>query len=141
MTPRLAKADEAEALARLIDAAYEPYRARGIALPDVSDGVAEAIAAGEVWVAENGKILGVLMLRLSVPDAHLMNIAVAPEGQGKGIGGALIAHAISLAKAANCAGIALATHTELPENISLYQHLGWKEQARDGMRVRMHRPL
>jgi len=43
--PRLARAEEAPAIARLIDAAYHPYRDQGITLPDVSGGVSDSIAA------------------------------------------------------------------------------------------------
>ncbi len=141
MTPRLANTDEAEVLARLIDNAYQPYRDRGVALPDVSGGVADFIAAGEVWVMGAAPPLGVLMLRLTMPDAHLMNVAVAPKGQGQGIGGALIRHAVRLAHDAGCTGIALATHEDLRENIALYQHLGWSETGREGARVLMRRSL
>ncbi|MBO9395664.1 GNAT family N-acetyltransferase [Shimia sp. R9_2] len=139
--PRQAWADEAPAIARLIDAAYQPYRDAGIALPDVSGGVADAIAANQVWVLEDEDLLGVLMLTLSPPQAHLMNVAVAPKARGRGIGGQLILFAITQATEAGCAEIALATHAQMPENVTLYDRYGWQISSRDDVRIRMLRAL
>ncbi|WP_422049153.1 GNAT family N-acetyltransferase [Shimia sp.] len=139
--PRQARADEAHAIARLIDAAYQPYRDAGIALPYVSGGVADAIAANQVWVLEDEDLLGVLMLTLTPPQAHLMNVAVAPKARGRGIGGQLIRFAIVQATEAGCGEIALATHAEMPENVTLYERYGWQISARDNVRIRMLRKL
>lgn len=130
-------------MAGLIDAAYQPYRDRGVTLPDVSGGMAEAIAAGHVWVAaEAGQgISGVLMMTLSPPKAHLMNIAVAPTAKGQGVGGRLIRFALDQARQAGCAEIALATHRDIPENIALYEHLGWQVMSKDGAKVMMSRRI
>ncbi|MGR3635776.1 MAG: GNAT family N-acetyltransferase [Shimia sp.] len=141
MIPRLAHAYEAEAIARLIDAAYQPYRDQGVVLPDVSGGIDRAIAAGQIWVTGRAEVQGVLMLALAPPKAHLMNVAVSPDARGKGLGGKLIGHAVALAKEVGCEEIALAAHVDLTENIALYQHLGWEEAGRDGNRVMMKRRL
>ncbi|MEP2532994.1 GNAT family N-acetyltransferase [Shimia sp.] len=141
MTPRLAQPQEAAELAAMIDGAYQAYRDRGVALPDVSAGVPEAIAAGQVWTIGDAPLMGVLMLNTQGDDAHLMNVAVAATAQGQGIGGILIRHALALANAAGCKGIALATHQDLSENLALYQHLGWSETGREGARVMMYRAL
>ncbi|MBO9407675.1 GNAT family N-acetyltransferase [Shimia sp. R9_1] len=139
--PRQARADEAPAIARLIDAAYQPYRDARIALPDVSGGVPDAIAANQFWVLEDKNLLGFLMLTLTPPQAHLMNVAVAPTARGRGIGGQLIRFAIAQATAAGCAEIALATHAEMPENVTLYERYGWQICAREDVRIRMLRKL
>ncbi|MGR3713214.1 MAG: GNAT family N-acetyltransferase [Shimia sp.] len=141
MTPRLAHLHEVEAITRLIDAAYQPYRDQGVVLPDVSGGIDRAIAAGQVWVTGRAEVQGVLMVLLAPPKAHLMNVAVSPDARGKGLGGKLIGHAVGLATEAGCVEIALATHQELAENIALYKHLGWTETAREGARVMMTRLL
>ena len=137
--PRLARAEEASAITRLIDAAYQPYRDQGITLPDVSGGVFESIAEGHVWVMED--LSGVLMLTTTPPTAHLMNVAVSPDARGRGVGGQLIRHALALASSAGCTEIALATHAEMPDNVALYAHLGWQETERNERRVLMVRPL
>jgi len=127
-------------LAGLIDAAYQPYRDRGIALPDVSGGLAEAIAAGQVWVIGEAP-LGVLMMTTTPPDAHLMNIAVSAAAKGQGVGGRLIRFALDNARAVGCSRMALATHKDIPENVALYEHLGWQVTVREGMKVLMSREL
>ena len=136
---RLARAEEAPAITRLIDAAYQLYRDQGIALPDISGGVSDSVAAGQVWVIDD--LSGVLMLSTTPPTAHLMNVAVSPDARRRGIGGQLIRRAIKLAQEAGCTQISLATHVDLPDNVALYAHFGWKETARDATRVMMVRPL
>lgn len=127
-------------MAGLIDAAYQPYRDRGIILPDVSGGLAEAIAAGQVWVI-GAAPLGVLIMTPTPPDAHLMNIAVSATAKGQGVGGRLIRFALDHARTAGCQRMALATHKDIPENVALYEHLGWQVTAREGMKVLMSREL
>ncbi|MEP1253108.1 MAG: hypothetical protein ABJI29_00020, partial [Alphaproteobacteria bacterium] len=73
MTPRLAHPQEAAELAAMIAGAYQASRDRGAALPDVSAGVPEAIAAGQVWTIGDAPLMGVLMLNTQGDDAHLMN--------------------------------------------------------------------
>ncbi|PSL19079.1 GNAT family N-acetyltransferase [Shimia abyssi] len=141
MTVRRATLQDADALAQLIDGAYQGYRDRGVDLPDVSGGVADAIADGAVWVIGEAAPVGVLMLSTKGPDAHLMNIAVSADAQGQGVGGKLIRHAMDQAREAGCKGIALATHVDLAENIALYEHLGWSETGREGARVMMYRAI
>lgn len=137
--PRLARAEEASAITRLIDAAYQPYRDQGITLPDVSGGLFDVISAGQVWVMDD--LSGVLMLTTTPPTAHLMNVAVSPDARGRGIGGVLIRLALRLSKDAGCSDIALATHVNMPDNVALYAHLGWRETERDESRVMMVRAL
>nr|WP_280637786.1 GNAT family N-acetyltransferase [Shimia sp. R9_1] len=110
-------------------------------MPDVSGGVPDAIAANQFWVLEDKNLLGFLMLTLTPPQAHLMNVAVAPTARGRGIGGQLIRFAIAQATAAGCAEIALATHAEMPENVTLYERYGWQICAREDVRIRMLRKL
>lgn len=138
--------DDRAALFAILDTAYRPFRDQGLALPDMSDGLEEEIALGLVWVAEDAGQpddgpLGILMVSLMPPVAHLVNVALAPEAQGKGVGGALIRHAIELATDAGCARIDLATHRDLTENVGLYEHLGWRVTERVGMKIVMSRPL
>ncbi len=126
----------------MLEASYQPYRDRGIALPDVTDGLDAEIAAGRVWVAtQNRDILGLLNLSVTPPHAHLINVAVSAKSKGQGVGGALIRHAIACAEGAGCIALDLGTHADLSENISLYQHLGWDIIEQDMQRVRMRRIL
>ena len=100
------------------------------------------IAAGRVWVAAQGEaLLGLLNLSLTQPHAHLMNVAVSLKAKGQGVGGALIRHAVALAEGAGCTALDLATHRDLTDNISLYQHLGWEIMGRKDRRVMMRLTL
>lgn len=141
MLPRLAHDSEVEAITRLIDAAYQPYRDQGVVLPDVSGGIDRMIAAGQVWVAGRAEVQGVLIVAIAPPKAHLMNVAVSPDARGKGLGGKLIGHAVALAQDAGCDEIALATHVDLTGSIALYHHLGWEETGRECTRVMMSRGI
>ncbi|WP_299348464.1 GNAT family N-acetyltransferase [uncultured Shimia sp.] len=133
---------EGAALCALLDASYEPYRDRGIAIPDVTEGLDAEIAVGRVWVAtQNRDILGLLNLSVTPPNAHLINVAVSANAKGQGVGGALIRHAIAQAERAGCTTLDLGTHADLSENISLYQHLGWGIIKQDAQRVRMRLAL
>jgi ribosomal protein S18 acetylase RimI-like enzyme len=61
------------------------------------------------------------------PD-HLMivNVAVAPAFQGRGLGRRLMAHAEQLAVDAGFAEIRLYTNSLMAENIALYKRLGYR---------------
>ena len=137
-----ATADDATALAACIDAAYAHYAARISDLPAVSEGIGDEIAAHRVWLCEmDGKIAGGIVL---VPqDGHLLlvNVAVHPDFAGKGLGGALMAQADTDCRALGLAEVRLSTHVKLPENVTLYAHLGWEETSRKGNKVNMRKQL
>ena len=73
--------------------------------------------------------------------ASIANIAVDPQSQGQGIGGALMKLAEEQAKARGFSCLHLATHSLLEENVSLYLHLGWQETGREGSKVLMQKEL
>ena len=138
---RPAQASDAAALTRAIDAAYAIYAGRGLSLPPVSDGVAEAIAETPVFVAETAAgVVGGLILRLG-DAAKIENIAVAPEGAGQGIGGALMKRAEDVARQAGYDRVTLATHAGLTETLRFYERLGWAETGHEGDRVFLARRL
>lgn len=128
------------ALRDIVNAAYAGYAAAGIDLPDVAGGLGDDLTAGQLWLAGDPP-LGVLAMTCEAPNAHLMNIAVAPDAGGQGVGGALIRAAVDMARAAGCRELQLATHRLIPGNVSLYEHLGWHVTGREGDRVFMSRPL
>ena len=63
----------------------------------------------------------------SAPD-HLLivNVAVSPAFQKRGLGRRLMAHAETLAVETGCAKLLLYTNSLMAENISLYQKLGYR---------------
>lgn len=125
-----------------IDAAYAGYRNRIQDLPPVSEGVADDIKSNLVWVAELDRaIVGGLILILKDEYAMLSNIAVDPDCSGMGIGRSLIEHAEAQCRSLKKAELRLSTHVAMPENVQVYEHLGWKETERSGNKVHMTKSL
>ncbi|MES0882877.1 GNAT family N-acetyltransferase [Roseibium sp. SCP14] len=139
---RRAHMRDAKALKNCIDRAYSSAKARLPDLPDVSAGLREDIADKVVFVAEtSGLIAGVAILGIENGNAHLANIAVDPGQKGKGIGKALMETVQRFAKQQGATELRLATHVGMPENVSLYTHLGWHETSRTGNKILMAKKL
>ncbi|MFT6459095.1 MAG: N-acetylglutamate synthase-like GNAT family acetyltransferase [Pseudophaeobacter arcticus] len=139
---RKANAADAEALAACIDAAYAKYASRISDLPPVSSGISEEIEQSQVWVAtESGEVIAGLFLSAHEGVLKLANIAVHPEHGGKGLGRALMERAENEAKRQGMSEMHLSTHVDMPENVRLYQYLGWQEYERNGNRVSMRKNL
>jgi len=116
----------------LIDRAYAHYVPRMGRKPGpmLADHAAE-IAAGETQVLqEEGRIVGVLVLR-NEPEALLLDdVAVDPDCKGKGYGRLLLEEAERQALARGYSAIRLYTHVTMVENIALYTRIGYFETAR-----------
>ncbi len=139
---RPAQATDANALASCIGAAYAQYLERISDLPSVSDGCAEDIANNQVWVVVQGNdvIAGLVLVRC---DGYmkLANLAVHPNHVGKGLGRKLIELSEREAGRQGYQEIRLNTHVEMPENVLLYQHMGWAEVSRNGNTISMKKDL
>ena len=110
----------------------------GVILPPMDVDYLSEINNYPTWVVESdGSVLGGLILIFENDQVSIANIAVDPRFQGQGIGGALMRFAELKAKENSFSELHLATHVLLTENISLYQHLGWKETGRDESRIFM----
>ena len=141
---RKAVLEDAGALQKCMESAYAPYQVRmdGIRLPPMDVDYSIEIVKYSTWVAElNGEIVGGLIMVFEDDHASIANIAVHPEFQGHGLGGGLMRFAEAIAKEKNYAELSLATHVLLTENLSLHTYLGWKEIARDVVRVYMKKDI
>jgi N-acetylglutamate synthase-like GNAT family acetyltransferase len=139
---RKASLADAEALAACIDRAYFAYSSRIDDLPEVSDGIDEEIANHTVWVADQGgKVIGGLILVIRKNHAQLVNVAVDPDHSGNGLGKALLECAQDECRKLQIPSIRLSTHIKMPENVSLYEHLGWHETGRVGNKVQMEKTV
>lgn len=79
------------------------------------------------WVCEeNGKILGYSIMTLGVGEAHLLNISIAPEEQGQGIGRKMMEEMIEIAKG-EAETMYLEVRPSNPNAIALYKKLGFNE--------------
>ena len=141
-TLRRAEIDDADGLARCLDAAFASYRERIADLPPMSENCAEEIAEHLVWVAEaGGRIVGGLVL---VPDESFMllaNVAVHPDLRGKGLGRRLLTLAETEAEDRGYAELRLTTHADMPETVQLYARNGWLQTGRQGNKIRMRKAL
>ena len=139
---RRATPGDAAALAACIDAAYAIYASRISDLPKVSEGIEYDIKDNIVWVAErDDAIVGGLILKPQTDFMLLANIAVHPDHGGQGVGRALMDRAESDASALGMTEMRLSTHVDMPENVALYEYLGWKETERTGNKVKMRKQL
>jgi GNAT superfamily N-acetyltransferase len=139
---RPARKSDAAALVGCIDAAYAQYVGRVDDLPAVSDGIAEDIENHRVWVAEQaGSVVGGLILIPHETFAVLVNVAVDPSHNGLGLGRGLMARAEQECRALGLGELRLSTHVAMPENVRLYEHLGWQESDRSGNKVHMTKVL
>lgn len=141
-TIRRAKASDALALATRIDAAYSYIAERGITLPAVSEGIAGDIGNNVVWVAVlEDRIVGGLILIPRENYVVIANVAVEPSATGLGLGRALMNQAETEARNLGQRKLKLSTHIDIPENVELYEHLGWQETGRSGDKVQMEKLL
>ena len=135
---------DAGLLKSCMESAYAAYQERfeGTRLPPMDADYSAEIDNYPVWVVEAaGSIAGGLVMVFEKKCALIANIAVDPEYQGQGIGGALMEFAEDEARSRDFSELHLATHLLLSENIALYQHLGWHEVGRDETRIFMKKVI
>jgi len=132
LTIRKAVAADAEGISDLMVAAYSPYEARlGAPPPPLGADYAEEITLYQAWVMdEAGAIIGALFLKAAEDRMLLVNVAVSPDQQGRGLGRKLIEKAEQETRAQGFDELRLFTHAKMTENVDLYTHLGRREYDR-----------
>lgn len=133
--PRPARPDDAPAVAALVDAAFAPYLPRlGRPPGPMLQDWAANVAAGEVFVvADETGPLDALARLVAEPEALLLDtLAVRPDRQGRGLGGALVAFAETEVRRRGLPRLRLYTNALMPENVALYERLGFVETHRGG---------
>ena len=91
----------------------------------------DSVNAGyDCWSVAHGEaVIGYAILMVALDEAHLLNIAVASEWQGQGIGRDFLRHMVSVAKSAACEIVYLEVR---PSNVAarhLYRQLGFQQIA------------
>jgi ribosomal protein S18 acetylase RimI-like enzyme len=131
---REARADEAEALAALVRAAFEEYR--GVLDPPSSAhaqtaaNLAREMADGAALVAEaDGAPVGCVLLHPRGDHLYVDRLAVHPAWRGRGIAGLLVAAAEARARAAGLPACRLSVRLSLAENRAWYERLGYAQYA------------
>ncbi|HJQ75252.1 MAG TPA: GNAT family N-acetyltransferase [Gaiellaceae bacterium] len=138
MVVRRADPAEAPLLSQIVERAYAVYVERIGRRPAPMDDDYEAkTRRGEVFVADDGAVAGLIVL-VERPD-HLLveNVAVDPARRGTGVGRALLEYAESHAAARGLRELRLYTNEAMTENLAFYPRLGYCEVGRrveDGFR-------
>lgn len=133
---------DTDSLAACIALAYDQYSSRIPDLPPVAEGCSDDIATNHVWVATHGdEVIAGLILVACEGFMKLANLAVHPDHSGKGLGRKLIELAAREAKRQGYTELRLNTHVDMPNNVRLYEHLGWIEISRNTNTVSMKKSL
>ncbi|MFB6724722.1 GNAT family N-acetyltransferase [Kribbella sp. NPDC056345] len=137
MTIRPAVAAELPGLQALELAAGELFR--GIGMNDIAEHppppletFEHARQAGRLWVitGADDRPVGFVLVEIVDGAAHIEQVSVHPEQQGRGLGRALIDHVVSWAAAQGLPTLTLSTFREVPWNAPYYARLGFVELSR-----------
>jgi ribosomal-protein-alanine N-acetyltransferase len=83
------------------------------------------------WVLQvDGRIAGYFLMSIAAGEAHVLNICVAPEMQGRGHGRALLRALLRLARARRAERVFLEVRPSNPGAIALYDTEGFNEIGR-----------
>lgn len=90
--------------------------------------VEDYVAKGECFIGENEEqTIGVYVLLPTRPQTvEIVNVAVAEDHQGKGIGKLLVSHAIRVAKTQGYKTIEIGTGNSSIGQLALYQKCGFR---------------
>ena len=129
---RPARASDAPAIARCVEAAYSPYIERiGEPPGPMLDDYRQVVRDHRVFVVEGGgEIAGAIVLIEKQGTILLDNVAVLPSRHGEGIGRRLMLHAEAEARRLGYESIDLYTHELMTENFALYARNGYEEVER-----------
>jgi ribosomal-protein-alanine N-acetyltransferase len=82
------------------------------------------------WVyEEDGRIIGYAVLMLVLDEAHLLNISIAKNHQGRGLGRVLLEYMMQIARGHGAANIFLEVRPSNQAAIHLYESTGFNEMA------------
>ena len=85
-------------------------------------------AGHQCWVLEAGtKLLGYGVLSAAAGEAHILNVCIAPEYQGRGHGRRLLARLVDLARWHHAHQVFLEVRPSNPRAINLYRDYGFNE--------------
>ena len=143
---RPASAEDGPDLQRIERLAGEQFRTIGMGWvaedePPPLDTLAGYAADGRSWVAvdDAGDAVGYVLVDEMDGAAHIEQISVLPDQQGRGVGRALLQRVREWAVGRGHDAISLTTFSEVPWNRPLYEHLGFEvlaeEQLGPGLRA------
>jgi ribosomal protein S18 acetylase RimI-like enzyme len=128
---RAAEPGDASVVAELVERAYAHYVPRiGLRPRPMDADYPTLIAAGQVWVATDPEVVGVIVLERHTDYLQIDNVAVAPERQGAGVGRALLDFAETHARTLEVGELRLFTHALMTENQEYYVRRGYVQIGR-----------
>lgn len=80
--------------------------------------------------AGNGGLTGLVLLRTAAGESEILSIGVAPDAQGRGLGGGLLAAAIVAARADGATALFLEAAADNGAALALYRRFGLIEVGR-----------
>src|SRR5262245_20977133 len=130
---RPARAEDAGAIAEVIQQAFAPYRGRlappAGALKETPESIAEKLAREAALVAlTSAGIAGCVFYRpAEAPgEIYLGRLAVLPERQREGLGARLMIALEDTARAAGARALILNVRIALPDNRAVFERLGFQ---------------
>jgi len=130
MNSRMAQLDDAETIARLVNAAFHPERFFADADRTNPEEVRELLQKGKFLLTEEaGKLTGCIYVELRDDRGYFGLLAVEPALQRSGLGSRMVAAAEDYCRAAGCRFMDLTIvnlRTELP---AFYHRLGYSENG------------
>ena len=131
MIIRGADIGESALLGDLAERSYGVYVERiGRRPAPMDDDYAEKTRRGCVFVADDGEIVGLIVLIPELDHLLVENVAVDPQRQGCGIGRALLSYAENYARQRGLFELRLYTNEAMNENLAFYARLGYSEYDR-----------
>ncbi|MDE3205396.1 MAG: GNAT family N-acetyltransferase [Acidobacteriota bacterium] len=135
---RAVRLDDLPVLREIERAAGERYREFGLNRvaddePASIEVLTEYVAGGRAWAAEDagGAPVGYILVDAVDGAAHIEQVSVAPEHQGRGLGRALVERAARWAAGQGMGALTLTTFGHIPWNRPLYEHLGFRVLSDD----------
>ena len=127
-----AKAQDAPAIKRMVDAAYSKYIERIGKLPaPMTTDYNKLVETQNVYVLRvGGSMIGSILLSMDGESVKVNNLVVDPPAQGRGYGRLLMDYAEDMARAQGLAAVTLFTNEKMHENIALYTKIGFTETGR-----------
>ncbi|HUF33768.1 MAG TPA: GNAT family N-acetyltransferase [Acidimicrobiales bacterium] len=137
---RLARAADAERLRSIERAAGAAFAEVGLDAVAADEPLAVEVLvayaeAGRAWVEvdDADEAVGYVVVDLIDGCAHVEQISVDPEHQGRGLARRLLDAVEAWAGAHRLPALTLTTFTEVAWNASLYEHLGFRRIADDAV--------